>query len=87
MAKVKALKLDRPRCEAIRSYNYGNETGATDRRCKHLAKYEIGEKQLCEKHASMEALSILLNKLDAQGYEVVPLGELLKEGQGLARTP
>ena len=62
MAKINALKLDRPRCEAIRSYNYGNETGATDRRCKNLAKYEIGEKQLCEKHASMEALSILLRQ-------------------------
>ena len=40
-----------------------------------------------DRSETVEALSILLNKLDAQGYEVVPLGELLKEGQGLARTP
>lgn len=51
-----------PNCEAIRETPYANDTPETDKRCHHLAKYEIDGKKLCQKHAQAVALHLLLSE-------------------------
>lgn len=70
MSKTRELnspvaRLHTPQCEATRRNSYANDTAETDRQCKFAAKYEVGGKYLCEKHARSEALSILLRQQKA----------------------
>lgn len=60
---VKRLWPDRDelgQCQAQRQGRYANDRKDTDKRCVHTAKYEIEGRRLCEKHAEVAALRILL---------------------------
>lgn len=54
-----------PRCEAIRTSPYANDTDTTDRQCRWSAKFRIDGRNLCSKHAGPVALEILLRQGDA----------------------
>lgn len=53
-------RVSLPRCEAIRSTNYYNDTSTTNKRCVRHSRYKIDGKHYCKPHASVKALEILL---------------------------
>lgn len=67
MTKAKRLvarvePVDLPPCDAMRKLTYANDKPDTNRRCKWSAKYRIGGRNLCQKHAGPAALAILLGE-------------------------
>lgn len=48
-----------PRCEAMRTTPYFNDRPATDKRCCHTARYDVGGRMLCRKHGGVAALDLL----------------------------
>ena len=56
------VKPDLPQCESMRMNSYFNDRPDTDKQCKHSARYEIGGKHYCQKHAGMVALDFLLRQ-------------------------
>lgn len=48
-----------PRCEAMRTTSYFNDRPATDKRCCHAARYDVGGRLLCRKHGGVAALDLL----------------------------
>lgn len=67
MTKAKRLvapivPVDLPPCDALRKSPYANDKPDTDRRCKWSAKYRIGNRNLCTKHAGPAALAVLLGE-------------------------
>jgi hypothetical protein len=60
-----------PQCEALRTGSYANDKKGVKYRCEVSAKYRIGGRNLCGKHAQSIALQMLLelqesNKLGPQ---------------------
>lgn len=53
-------KPETPRCQAIRSEKYANDTWATDKQCMHSSRYEIDGQFYCHAHAKLKALEIVL---------------------------
>ncbi len=51
-----------PQCEAKRTNIYANDTPDTDKRCTKSARFKVGGKCYCLRHAEIAALSILLIK-------------------------
>lgn len=49
-------------CEATREAKYHNDRPTTDRRCQLSARFEVGGRLLCSKHAGVAALNILLGE-------------------------
>lgn len=51
-------------CESERFGRYaaGWERQHPDKQCTHYAKYEINGRYLCQRHASLEALKLLLEE-------------------------
>jgi hypothetical protein len=66
---------DLPQCGAQRENNYANDEPDTDRRCKRRSKYEIDGRCLCETHAKVAALRILLESSDAAKVETGAAGD------------
>lgn len=52
------------RCDAQREYRYLEswEAEHPDKQCRHTAKYQVGDKRYCAKHAGVVALKTLLEK-------------------------
>lgn len=47
-------------CQAHREGRYANDKPETNLRCVHTAKYDVQGRRLCQKHAEVAALRILL---------------------------
>lgn len=63
------VKPDLPQCEAERANSYFNDRPNTDRRCKHSARFEIDGLKLCQKHAGVKALEIVLKQGEGKRNE------------------
>ena len=70
VARVIPRVWDLPQCGATRSNNYANDTPETDRQCKRRGIVEIDGRYLCQTHAGVVALRILLGE-----YQKEPAGD------------
>ena len=65
MVDIKLLKpiiefKSTPRCDAIRTNHYANDTPDTNKRCKKYSTIAIDGKNYCRPHAGVKALEILM---------------------------
>lgn len=64
MTKVKHIgSLQNVPCDAVRKHAYYRDGPDTDLSCKWKARYRLGGKNLCRKHAEVEALAILADEV------------------------
>lgn len=68
--KVRHIGKNQPvPCEALRKHPYYNDTGGKAR-CKWNAKYFINGKNLCRKHAEVEALALLAEETTVETVQI-----------------
>jgi hypothetical protein len=56
-----------PQCQARRLWGYANDTSATDFQCTKRARYRVGGRYYCMRHAEIAALRMLENEIEGQG--------------------
>jgi hypothetical protein len=49
-----------PRCQALRTGTYFNDTPDTDKQCANRSKYRVGNRFYCMRHAEIKALHLLM---------------------------
>lgn len=58
------VRLMMPQCEAPRVSVYLSDRAGTSKQCHHSAKFSVGGKNLCTRHAEIAALAHLMGVTD-----------------------
>lgn len=65
------IRLVMPQCDAQRVGIYLCDKPGQDKRCHHSAKFLVGERNLCTRHAEIAALAYLMGQTEAAAASTV----------------